>query len=102
MRLIAEISACSLILSSIGPLVEPARADDIVHKCIELSDAAVCSRSSGGALHCPRGMREKWVTECIKIGGKMPEGYVQRRGELRTLDYRPALESGYEPEHSEH
>jgi hypothetical protein len=94
------IFASALILPSIWPLVTPACADDLVHKCIEISEAAVCSRlSSSGALHCPPGKRAAWVNDCVKTGGSIANEHFQMmRDALGHVEHRRAFEANSELE----
>jgi hypothetical protein len=93
------IFASALIVPSICPLGAPAYADDLVHKCIEISEAAVCSRSSSGALHCFPGTRGAWVTGCVKTGGGIANEHIQMmRDALAHVEHRRAFEPSGEPE----
>jgi hypothetical protein len=99
MKSMFGIFASALILPSICPLVAPAYADDLVHKCIEISEAAVCSRSSNGALQCPPGTRAAWVIDCLKTGGSIAnENIEMMRDALGHVEHRHALEASGEPE----
>jgi hypothetical protein len=95
MKPIFGIFASALIFSSTWP----ACADDLVHKCIEISDAAVCSRSSSGALHCPPGKRAAWVNDCVKTGGSIASEHFQMmRDALGHVEHWRALEANGEQE----
>jgi hypothetical protein len=99
MKPIFGIFASTLILPSIWPLVTPACADDLVHKCIEISEAAVCSQSASGALHCPPGKRGAWVNDCIKTGSSIANEHIQMmRDALGHVEHRHAFEANAEPE----
>jgi hypothetical protein len=99
MKPIFGIFASALILPSISPLVTPAGADDLVHKCIEISEAAVCSRSSSGALHCLPGKRGAWVNDCVKTGGSIANEHIQMmRDALGHVEHRRAFEANGEQE----
>jgi hypothetical protein len=91
MKPICGIVASALVIPSVVPVC----ADDIVHKCIEISEPAVCSRISSGA-RCPRGKRGEWVKECVKTGGKIADEQIQMM--LDALEHRHAFEAAGEPQ----
>jgi hypothetical protein len=99
MKLIFGILASALIFPSIWPLVTPACADELVHKCIEISEAALCSRSSNGALHCPAEKRGAWINDCVKTGGSIANEHIQMmRDALGHVEHRRAFEANGELE----